>query len=415
VKIATLSIGDELLTGEVLDSNAAGIARELYAVGLPVKRHLTVGDREDAIAAALQELAADHDAVLVSGGLGPTDDDLTARAAARAAGCRLMVHEDVLTHLRNFAARIGETLHPQNDRQALLPAKATILANPCGTACGFVLPLAKSRLFFMPGVPREMGPMLVNEVLPRLLAGWNDRTSVATQTLRIFGLPEAEIEARLQGTLLPEGGVTLAYGLEFPDVLVKLRGSGPTSAAVAEALVTATMAVSGVLREFLVSPTGIPVEAVVGDLLRAQDGTLAVAESCTGGLIAKMLTDQPGSSAYFREGLVTYADGAKIRLLGVPTEILAAHGAVSAETARAMATGLLQRSGVDFALATTGIAGPDGGTVAKPVGTVFIALASRTATLVKQYRFHGDRSEVRQLTAATALDGLRRYLLANRC
>ena len=250
------------------------------------------------------------------------------------------------------------------------------------------------------------------EVLPRLLAGREVAGTVATRTLRIFGLPEAEVEARLQGVLPAEGGVTLAYGVEFPDVLVKLRGSGATTAAVEDALALAADAVTAALREYLVSTDGAMMEAVVGDLLRSRGLTLAVAESCTGGLIAKLLTDRPGSSTYFHEGLVTYADAAKNRLLGVPAGTLADHGAVSAATARAMVTGLLQKAGVDLALATTGIAGPDGGTVAKPVGTVFIALASRGATWVKQYTFNGDRDEVRRLTAATALDWLRRYLVA---
>ena len=410
MKVATLSIGDELLTGEVVDTNAGRIARELYGVGLEVRRHLTVGDREEVIAAALEELAASHDAVIASGGLGPTDDDLTARAAARAAGCRLTVHEDALAHLRRFAARIGETLHPLNDRQALLPAKASLLPNPFGTACGFTIPLGGARLFFMPGVPREMAPMLVNELLPRLLANRAGDGAVATRTLRLFGLPEAEVEARLQGVLSSDGGVALAYGLEFPDVLLKLRGSGPTPEVVGEALTSAEAAVASVLREYLVSFDGAPAEAVVGEMLRRSGLTLAVAESCTGGLIAKLLTDRSGSSAYFREGMVTYADGAKTRLLGVPAPTLAEHGAVSAATARAMATGLLQRAGTDLALATTGIAGPGGGSDIKPVGTVFIALATRGSTWVKQYRFNGDRDEVRRLTAAHALDWLRRYL-----
>jgi nicotinamide-nucleotide amidase len=409
VKVATLSIGDELLTGEVTDTNAATIARELYAVGIAVCRHLTVGDSEERIAGALLELAADHGAIVVSGGLGPTDDDLTARAAARAMGCRLVVHEEALAHLRRFAARISETLHPLNDRQALLPAKAVLLKNACGTASGFTVPLGGARLFFLPGVPREMSAMLVNEVLPRLLTFRGDQGVVATRTLRFFGLPEADIEARLQG-MVPVPGVTLAYGVEFPDVLIRLRGSGKRAANVEETLLAAVSAVTGVLREFLVSATGLPIAAVVAELLRHQGSSLAVAESCTGGMIAKLLTDQPGSSAFFREGLVTYADDAKTRLLGVPAQLIATHGAVSAECARAMAVGLLQRANVDLALATTGIAGPDGGTVAKPVGTVHIALASRSATWVKQYRFNGDRHEVRQLTAATALDWLRRYL-----
>lgn len=414
MKIATLSIGDELLTGETLDTNAARIARQLYDHGFEPVLHQTVRDREREIVSALRDLADRHDAVIVSGGLGPTDDDLTGRAAAEAAGCRLVLHDDALSHLRQFRPRVGETLHPSNDRQALLPARVELLPNPLGTACGFVLPIGRCRFFFMPGVPAEMANMLANEVLPRLYPMKREKSAAATVTVRVFGLPEADIGARLQGNIPEELGLEVAYCVEFPEVLVKLRGRGHEYPRIEAALSQGVQLIVELLKERVVSTDGRTLPSVAGELLNSRELTLATAESCTGGLIAKLITDLPGSSRYFSEGVVSYANSAKIRLLGLSKMLIEQQGAVSAESARAMATGLLQRSGVDLALATTGIAGPGGGTPLKPVGTVFIALATRASTWVKQYQFNGHREEVRTLTAYTALDWIRCYL-TGRC
>lgn len=407
--IALLSIGDELLTGEIVDTNAAWLSARLYEAGLPVTRQLTVGDDPEAIVSALTELAARHRAVIVTGGLGPTSDDVTAKAAAKACGRRLAVNEEALEHLQSFAGRLGGNLHPLNQKQALLPERATLIPNPVGTACGFSLPLGGCPLFFLPGVPDEMTAMVRATVLPHLAEQFPDRQTLATRELTVFGISEAEVSGRLAELELPDG-VGVAYCVSFPSIQVKLRGSGRATGELTDSLDRAEALVRGRLAGFVVAEGGATIDQVVATRFREQGLTVALAESCTGGLVAKRLTDMAGSSAYFLQGVVTYANSAKERLLGVPATLLAEKGAVSREVAMAMARGVRQLAGSDLGLAITGIAGPDGGTTEKPVGTVFLALADGRGCHVKGYRFAGDREHVRTISAYTALDWLRRRL-----
>ena len=410
MKIATLSIGDELLWGEVVDTNAGTIARALVDMGLTVARHLAVGDREEEIVAALRLLAGEHGVVIVSGGLGPTADDLTARAAARAAGQRLVLNETALAHLRTFHGKLHDPQRPDCDKQALLPAKAAIIPNRWGTACGFRLEIDGSSCFFLPGVPAEMAPMLRETVLPALRELAPATAFLRTKVLTVFGPAEPEVDRLLAGVTEPFAGVSLAFCVDFPEIQVKLRAAGKHGPTVEQTLAQAAAEVRRRLGEVVVAEDGETLDTAVASLLRERGTTLALAESCTGGLVAQRLTAIPGSSAYFLAGFVTYADHAKESLLGVPGEILAAHGAVSGEVAKALARGARTRAGSDLALAVTGIAGPDGGTPDKPVGTVYLALADRTGCWVKRYRFAGSRGEIRALTACTALDWLRRHL-----
>ena len=405
MKLATLSIGDELLSGEVVDTNACRIAARLYDLGARVSRHLTVPDDEEAIVAALTELARASDAVIVTGGLGPTPDDLTARAAARAAGSVLELSDAALAHLARFEERISGGLHPANRRQALIPKDAPLIDNPLGTACGFIVKLAGAELFFLPGVPYEMERMLEETVLPAL----RPRVSAPWQrvTLKLFGVSEAAAAALLQGAI-PEGSeVELAYCVKFPEIHLILRAP----AGAAGELQAAAAAARERLGEFVFAEDGETMDETVAALFRKSGLTLALAESCTGGMVAARITAQAGSSSYFLEGNVTYSNEAKTRLLQVPADLIAAHGAVSAEVACAMATGARRAAGSDLALSVTGIAGPDGGSPDKPVGTVFIAVADASSCQVERYNFQGDRAGVRSITCFTALDLLRKYLL----
>lgn len=406
MRIATLSIGDELLCGEVVDTNQSHIAKALFDAGLRVERHLTVADDEDAIVAALTELGAICDHVVATGGLGPTPDDLTASAAARAVGVTLERSAEVLEHLARFAKRVTGGIHPLNERQALVPKGARLIPNPLGTALGFTVRIGKASCSFLPGVPFEMKPMLAETVLPALVA----QSGVAPQlrsTLKFFGIPEATAAARLDG-ILPEGSpVQLAYCVKFPEVHVILR----SPAGQAEPHRAAVAAVRDRLGQHLFAEDDQTLDGVLADLLRATGATVSLAESCTGGLIAARITQTAGSSAWFLEGAVTYSNQAKSRMLGVPAALIEAHGAVSAEVAVAMATGARAASGADLALSVTGIAGPDGGTEEKPVGTVYIALADRNACTAKQHQFPGDRERVRSITCFAALELLRQHLL----
>ena len=405
MRIAVLSIGDELLTGEVVDTNSAHIAAELFDAGCRVERQLTVGDDEGAIVLALGELARVSDRVIVTGGLGPTPDDLTAAAAARAAGQELVLSDEALAHLARFAKRIAGGLHPSNRSQALVPAGSQSIPNPLGTACGFRLRLFAADCYFLPGVPSEMKRMLADTVLPELSAlgsGPPERV-----TLRLFGISEAAAAAALEGCLPAGSPVELAYCVQFPQILVILRGEARHAVEVRAAAAAARER----LAEFVFAAGDETMDGILAGLFRASGLTLALAESCTGGMIAARITAEPGSSAYFLEGNVTYSNAAKARLLGVPMELIEGHGAVSAEVARAMAVGARRAAGSDLALSVTGIAGPDGGTPEKPVGTVYLALADAVSCEIAHCNFPGDRDAIRTITAFTALDLLRRHLI----
>jgi len=406
VKLSTLSIGDELICGEVVDTNSCHIAARLYDRGIRVLRHLTVGDDEDEIVAALRELASASDAVIVTGGLGPTSDDLTAAAAARAAGTELELSDQALEHLEQFAQRISGGLHPANRRQALVPGGSSLIPNPLGTACGFVLKLEGAELFFLPGVPFEMKRMLEETVLPQLAgAGSGPGRRI---TLKLFGMSEAEVGARVESYLPAGSPVELAYCVDFPAINLILRGSSGQQ----ELLESAAERVRERLGSFIFAENDQTMDQVLAALFRESGLTLALAESCTGGMIAARITAQAGSSSYFLEGDVTYSNESKSRMLQVPAQLIEAKGAVSVEVARAMATGARLAAGSDLALSVTGIAGPDGGTPDKPVGTVFMALATADSCRVNRYNFQGDRTAVRSITCFTALDWLRNYLLS---
>lgn len=412
MKISTLSIGDELICGQLTDTNAGTIAAALLNEGLRVQRHLTVGDNEPDIMNALDELVRVSEMVIVTGGLGPTADDLTSRAVARATGRRLMINEDARAHVRTMSGKLDSLIVcPLSDKQAMLPTKSTLIPNPNGTACGFQLMHNGCFMFFMPGVPSEMIVMLRESVIPFILERVTHKRVIRTVSLNIFGPCEAEVDELLQGIAKPEQGLAMGICVAFPWMQVTLRAEADSYEAAAELLTQAAGTVRDRLKEFVFSVGDSSIDAVVAELFRDHCLTLALAESCSGGLIAKRITDLPGSSAYFLEGAVTYSNAAKQRLLGVPAELLDTKGAVSSECASAMAKGVRSAAGSDLGLAVTGIAGPDGGTEDKPVGTVFISLAAPDGCWTKRFQFHGSRDEIRTLTAWTALDWLRRYLL----
>jgi nicotinamide-nucleotide amidase len=412
MKISTLSIGDELMCGQVTDTNVGTIASALLVKGLRVQRHLAVGDSETDIIGALNELGRISDAVIVTGGLGPTADDVTSRAAARATSRRLVIHEEARTHVRLMSSKLEHLIFcPLNDKQAMIPTKSTLISNPNGTACGFHLMHNGCFMFFLPGVPSEMTVMLRDTVIPFLLERVPHKRVIRTVNLNLFGPCEAEVDELLLGIARPEQGLTLGICVTFPWMTVTLRSEADSDDAAADLLVPAAHAVRERLKEYCFSSGDASMDEVVAELCRDSCLTLSVAESCSGGLIAKRITDMPGSSRYFCEGLVTYSNHAKTRLLGVPADVLNNFGAVSSECASAMAKGVRLASDSDLGLAVTGIAGPDGGSEDKPVGTVYISLAASDGCWTKRFQFSGSRDEVRMLTAWTALDWLRRYLL----
>ena len=406
--IAVLAIGDELLNGEISDTNTARIARRLEAHGYHLRESLAVADAESDIGEALLGLAEKREVVIVTGGLGPTGDDLTARAAARALGRPLVLNDEALTQIRAFFARIDKPMHPRNEKQALLPQKSTILPNPLGTAPGFLLQQNGKELFFLPGVPAEMEAMLEAAVLPQLARRSGGTFPRRERIFKLFGLAEPKTEEMLADLALPEG-VGIGFGVDFPLVHLKLRAAGED----AETLLDrAELVVRRQFDAYIVAVDAETLPENVGRLLGATGLTLALAESCTGGWIAKLLTDVPGASSFLERGAVTYSNLAKQHWLGVTDEILERHGAVSEPCALAMARGMRRAAGTDLALAVTGIAGPEGGTPDKPVGTVFLALAADGEEQVHGYRFGGDRNQVRLLAAHMGLEWLRRFAAA---
>jgi nicotinamide-nucleotide amidase len=412
MRVSTLSIGDELICGQVTDTNAGTIAARLLEEGLRVQRHLAVGDNEADIISALGDLERMSDAIIITGGLGPTADDLTSRAAARATGRRLVIHEEARNHVRTMSGKLDNLIVcPLSDKQAMIPTKSALIPNPNGTACGFHLMHNGCFMFFMPGVPSEMVVMLLETVIPFVLSRVTAKRVIRTVSLNLFGPCEAEVDEMLRGIARPDQGLTLGICVTFPVIKVTLRAEAASDDGATDLLVPAVRVMRERLKEFCFSSGDISMDETVAELFRDRCLTLALAESCSGGLIAKHITDVPGSSRYFCEGFVTYSNEAKMRLLGVSAELLNSCGAVSSECASAMAKGVRAAAGSDLGLAVTGIAGPDGGSEEKPVGTVYISLAAPDGCWTKRFQFNGNRDEVRTLTTWTALDWLRRYLL----
>jgi nicotinamide-nucleotide amidase len=326
--------------------------------------------------------------------------------AARTFGRRLVLNEEALAQIRRFFEQKNREMHPRNEKQALLPQKSVILPNRLGTAPGFYLRHGNCDLFFLPGVPREMIAMLEEQVLPRLQKRSGGSTPLQERILKVFGLSEPKIEELFVQAPLAQG-VQLAYGVDFPFVHVKLRASGSEAG---EQLDRAELHARKLLEPFVFAVGKETLAANVARMLTDANLTLALAESCTGGLVSQMLTDIPGASRFLERGAVTYSNSAKRDWLQVPDEILRQDGAVSRACARAMARGIRHSAGTDLGLAVTGIAGPDGGTPEKPVGTVFLALSAADQERVQGYRFSGDREQIRRISACMALEWLRRYL-----
>jgi nicotinamide-nucleotide amidase len=412
MKAEILTIGDELLRGEIVDTNTAFLAERLLRLDVETRFHATVLDDRTDIREAFQRAAARADVVLVSGGLGPTRDDLTIEVLGEAFGRKLVLHEPSLAALRAFFARFGREMAAINEKQAWFPEGAEVLENPIGTAPGCMLETSPggALVFCMPGVPRELYKMMDEQVLPRISAKRRVTAYARGALLRTFGIGESNLDERLRDVALPPG-VELGFRTQFPDNHVRpvARAATPEEA---DAKLRAAL---GALRERLGSLVygegQDTLEVVLGRLLAERGRTLATAESCTGGMIAELMTAVPGSSAYLRGGVVAYANTAKRALLGVPEALLAEHGAVSDPVARAMAEGARARFGTDYAVATTGIAGPTGGTKEKPVGLMYVALADASGTESRELFFAFDRERNRRLAAQVAMDWVRRRLL----
>ncbi len=413
MKAEVLSTGDEVASGSLVDSNAAFIAEKLEEFGLYVSRHNCVRDDMDDLVGVISEIGQRAEICVVTGGLGPTVDDLSAQAASKVANVELVLDEVALAAIESFFAAVNYKMNDSNKKQAYLPAGSKRLDNPVGTAPGFSIKIDKCHFFFLPGVPFEMKKMLKEKVLPELpaITGINDINLV--HTLSTFGLPESTVNELLAGLFPETGMVRLGMRATFPEILVKLYARGNDKALLMEEIEKGVGIVKKEMGMHCYSDSGSSLEAVVGNLLLEAKATLAVAESCTGGLIASMLTDVAGSSDYFLFSGVTYSNDAKIKILDVKPETLEKYGAVSEETVQEMAVGAKNAAGATYGLATSGIAGPGGGTPEKPVGMVCIAVATDGSVESKRFDFpFRKRLRNKTLFAFSAIEMLRRTLLS---
>lgn len=404
---AVLCIGTELTRGELVNTNATWLAEALTQVGLEVTSVDCVDDDRARIDASLRRLASEHALLVCTGGLGPTTDDITTECVARVAGVELVRDAASLEQVAQRLSRFGRPMALSNAKQADFPVGARILPNLHGTAPGFRMQLGDCAAYFMPGVPSEMKAMFGASIAPDLDALVSEPRHQIV--LRTFGSPESEVNDLLAG-VEQAFGVVIGYRATLPEIEVKVLARAPARDAAASLARRAADEVRARLGDRVYAEGFGSLPDSVGALLAERGRTLALAESCTGGLAAELMTRLPGASRYFLGGVVAYDNRIKSELLGVPAELIAAHGAVSREVALAMAEGARTRLGADFGLAFTGIAGPDGGSAQKPVGLVHWALASATATEHRERVFGGDRQGIRRRAAFAGLDLLRRAL-----
>ena len=404
-----LSIGNELTSGQTVDTNSAYISRRLAECGIEPLEHWTVGDARPAIRDALVKAAQRADVVAVSGGLGPTADDQSRQALAEAMGVELLMDPKALAEIEEFFARRHRPMVPANRIQAMAPAGAEILPNPVGTAPGLAAEVGRARIFIVPGVPSEMRRMIDGQVLPRL--GQVGR-AIRYHTLHTFGSGESDVGSRIQDLMEAEGDISVGTTVAAGMVSIRIISRAATPEQAASAATGTAAEVRRRLGRFVIGEgEDGTLPRVVASLLRDARQTLATAESCTGGLLGSLITDVPGASQFYLGGFVCYSNQAKTSLAGVPADLIEQYGAVSEQVAAALAEGTRTRLGADWAIAITGIAGPTGGSDAKPVGTVYAALAGPTETVVEKSLWPGSREMIRLRSALSALNMLRLKLI----
>jgi competence/damage-inducible protein CinA-like protein len=409
LRVAILSTGDELTTGRIVDTNSSWIADKLFERGIEMAGVVTVGDDHERLAWAWRRAFELGDVVLSTGGIGPTADDLTSEVLAGVLGVPLVEDAASAARIRQLFAALGREMPANNLKQALMPRGAVVIPNALGTAPGYRVAHGTKHAVVLPGVPREMKPMMEETVLP-WLAGLRGGDDVyLARSFQTFGLTESGLDEMVAGAIDPGEG-RVSFRASFPEVSLRVVVHGrPEEAAARLELLAARIRER--IGPFVYGEGAVTMEEVVGRLLRERGLTVALAESCTGGLVAHRLTNVPGSSTYVRGAVVAYANSAKEALVDVWHETLARHGAVSEETAGEMAAGVRRRLDAALGVSTTGIAGPEGGTPEKPVGTVCFGLASEAGVVTRRYQLWGTRDWVKLLASQVALDWIRRHAL----
>lgn len=409
MKIELITIGSELLAGQTLNTNAMFVGDQLGKAGLTLSRQISIPDDLDIIVSTLEESMTRAEWIIVSGGLGPTNDDVTKAAIAEALGRSLVMHDDIMTELKDRYSKSGRPVTPYLETQAILPANAEIIPNPIGTAVGFYLRSKGTTIAVVPGVPREMHPMIAEHIVPRIA----DEADVSATTIiwSTTGTAESRLYELLDPIMKENPDIAVAYLPSEHGVRLKFTAQGPNATTELERWAAG---VRPLLGNAVYAEKDIGLEVVLGEMLRESGLTVAFAESCTAGLAAKRMTDVPGSSDYMIGGFVTYRDGMKTSLLGVDSKLIETRGAVSEEVAIAMADGAVAKTDSDCAASITGIAGPGGQRPGKPIGTVWIGTAIRNLpTEAVRFQFMGDRQMIRERAAQAALNLLRLRLLGH--
>jgi len=410
MNVEVINTGTELLLGNTVNTHAAFFGHELFTIGLRVARQVTVPDG-DPIRQVVQEALSRTEVILITGGIGPTTDDITREIIAEVLDLPLHFDQSVMDAMAERFERRGLVMRERNKRQAMVMRGATVLPNANGTAPGLYLPAHNNgrptpHIFLLPGPPRELHPMFRNQVLPILRGILPDGIDLVCRLIRVAGLGESEVEARVGEQLLAIEGLELGYCARPGEVEVRLVGAAAVVGQAESIVLT-------LLSENVISDDGRLLEEVVVAALTERKRTCAVAESCTGGHITNRLTNVPGASQAVLAGFVTYANSAKTAALGVPAQMIEEHGAVSAPVAVAMAEGARRVSGADFAISTTGIAGPSGGSTEKPVGTLFVGFCGPDGVAsAREFHFPTSRDSFKNLAAQAALDWLRREVIA---
>lgn len=400
-----LSVGTELLMGQIANTNAMYISEKLQEIGVNVYYHSVVGDNAARLGDVFKLAFSRSDLVILTGGLGPTEDDITKEIVSQALHKDLKFSDDVYTAIEDYFIRNNKRNTQNNRKQAYVPEGSVIVPNKVGTACGFILELENKIIVLLPGPPSELRPMFVDTVIPYL----SDKTNrmIRSKYVKIVGLGEAEVCDRIASLIANQDDPTIAPYCSLGEVLIRVTTSGSSEEECNKKLESLVEKICGYLGDYVYSIDGERLEETVVRMLRENNKSISCAESCTGGLLSAKITSVSGASQIFNRGIVSYSNVAKMENLHVPKEVLDEHGAVSRETAQYMAEGVRKVANTDIGVSITGIAGPTGGTKEKPVGLVYIALSTEGKTVVRETRLDGDRDKIRELTCKNVLDLIR--------
>lgn len=410
IHVELITIGDELLYGQTVDANAVFIGKKLTEAGIELVYHTTVGDQPENLMSAIAQALNRADVVMTTGGLGPTHDDITKKVICKFFKRQLVFHEDILKELEKKYASQGMTMPSINQNQALLPQGARFINNKTGSALGIIIEEGGKMFIAMPGVPDEMKPMVTEHVIPMLKQRVSHQV-ILHRKLRTIGITESAIFEKVKDIINEKSIVKIAFLPSFKGVDISLTAKSADEGEARKAIEYIQRRFTEKIDKYIFGYDDDELPEIIGKLLLNKNMTLAVAESCTGGLLGKLFTDSPGSSGYFLGGVIAYADEIKIRILNVPSIVIERHGAVSAETAKYMAEGVKNLSDASIGLSITGIAGPSGETLQKPVGLTYVGICTPERTSAREFCYGKDRHRNRLRASYSALEMARRYLL----